>query len=252
MMMLHLLISLAYYEPPTSMATGPQGIKFSTIWTAVQDRNAGFPLLASQERQHMGRCPLSAGVESPALHTHVSCDTTLTLAPSSASHATPQGAPTRPDGDNAHATCSTSASHRSHSLSMSGTKGVLTPQHTTRSRASGHSAHTLSAASADPSALCQRPGGLAVQVGQRPSSPLANHSHLADANNACDVQCFPASNADLSAASTPPPPFSEPPLIPTAGTLLSTAVEPTARLRRSLAQQRFVVCFSACFKNQLL
>ena len=243
--MLHLLISLvaasaanetsiAYHESPSTVYA-PQGFRFSTIWTAEQDRIAGFPLQAHRERPHMGRCPLSQGVESPALHTHVSRDTTLTLAPSSASQATPQGAPTRPDGDNAHATCSTSASHRSHSLSMSGTKGVLTPQHTTRSRASGHSAHTLSAASADSSALCQRPGGLAVQAGQRPSSPLANHSHLADANNACDVQCFPASNADLSAASTPPPPFSEPPLIPTAGTLLSTAVEPTARLRRSLA-----------------
>ena len=149
--------SIAYYESP-SMVSVPQGLRFSTIWTAVQDQTAGFPLQAHRERPHMGRCPLSQGVESPALHTHVSRDTTLTLAPSSASQATPQGAPTRPDGDNAHATCSTSASHRSHSLSMSGTKGVLTPQHTTRSRASGHSAHTLSAASADPSALCQRPG----------------------------------------------------------------------------------------------
>ena len=164
--------SIAYYESP-SMVSVPQGLRFSTIWTAVQDQTAGFPLQAHRERPHMGRCPLSQGVESLALHTHVSRDTTGTLAPSSASQATPQGAPTRPDGDNTHATCSISASYPSHSLSMSGAKGVLTPQHTTRSRASGHSAHTLSAASADPPALCQRPGGLAVHVGQRPSSPLA-------------------------------------------------------------------------------
>ena len=55
-MMLHLLISvvaaiaaegniIAYCDTP-SMVTGPQGINASTIWTAVQDRNAGFPLSA--------------------------------------------------------------------------------------------------------------------------------------------------------------------------------------------------------------
>ena len=100
--------SFAYYESP-SMVTVPQGLRFSTIWTAVQDQTAGFPLQAHRERPHMGRCPLSQGVESLALHTRVSRDTTGTLAPISASQATPQGAPTRPDGDNAHATCSTSA-----------------------------------------------------------------------------------------------------------------------------------------------
>ena len=105
-MMLHLLISFvaaiaadettfAYYEPP-SMVTGPQGIKFSTIWTAVQDRNAGFPLPAHRERLNMGRCPLSQGVESLALHTQGSRDPTGTLAPSSAFQPTHKGAPTRP------------------------------------------------------------------------------------------------------------------------------------------------------------
>ena len=107
-MMLHLLISLvaasaanetsiAYYESPSTVSA-PQGIRFSTIWTAEQeeDRIAGFPLPAHRERLHMGRCPLSQGVESLALHTHVSRDTTGTLAPISASQATPQGAPTRP------------------------------------------------------------------------------------------------------------------------------------------------------------
>ena len=108
-MMLHLLISLmaasaanetsiAYHESPSTVYA-PQGFRFSTIWTAEQDRIAGFPLQAHRERPHMGRCPLSQGVESLALHTHVSRDTTGTLAPSSASQPTHRGAPTRPDGD---------------------------------------------------------------------------------------------------------------------------------------------------------
>mgnify|MGYP006903409604 CR=1 FL=1 len=151
--MLHLLISLvaasaanetsiAYHESPSTVYA-PQGFRFSTIWTAVQDRIAGFPLQAHRERPHMGRCPLSQGVESLALHTHVSRDTTGTLAPSSASQATPQGAPTRPDGDNAHATCSSSASHSSTlKPPLSGASGVLTPsQATRRSCALGQSAH---------------------------------------------------------------------------------------------------------------
>ena len=72
--------SIAYYESP-SMVSVPQGLRFSTIWTSVQDQTAGFPLQAHRERPHMGRCPLSQGVESLALHTHVSRDTTGTLAP---------------------------------------------------------------------------------------------------------------------------------------------------------------------------
>ena len=78
-MMLHLLISLmaasaanetsiAYHESPSTVYA-PQGFRFSTIWTAEQDRIAGFPLQAHRERPHMGRCPLSQGVESLALHT---------------------------------------------------------------------------------------------------------------------------------------------------------------------------------------
>ena len=175
-------------------------------------------------------------MEGAALHTHVSRDTTLTLARSSASQTTSQGALTRPDGDNAHAPCSLSHSHSSTSKPhLSGASGVITPlQATRRSCALGNSARSLSAV-AEQTALDPQPGGLAEHVGIRPSSPLANQSHRADADDARDVPCFSALNADSSAACTPLPPFLELPLNPTAGMLLPTAIEPIARLRRSLA-----------------
>ena len=128
----------------------------------------------------------------------------------------------------------------SHVPPQAGAQGVLTHSRATRPSWPSGNALRSSAIRADRFALDHRPGGLAVQVGHRPSSPRANHSQRADANAACDVQCPLAVDAGHSSPRAASPLLPTLPLTPTAGTLFPTAVEPIARIRAALGRRRRV------------